>query len=288
MQGYHHPADTQRRPYTDLVTGRPGCPGSANLRRIDPAASPTPLTPALATQLAARTDFVWHQRFELVGGVYAPGASDIPWLMRQAALPERLDDATVLDIGTTNGGAAFECERRGARRVVAVDIADENWFGFATLKQALGSNVEHVQASIYELPEIVREQFDVVLFWGVLYHLRHPLLALDKLRQLARGTVSIETAVSDHELGQHLELPLARFYRADELGGDSSNWFAPNVAALTDWCRSCGLRPERVLSWPDPLPSRAMVAAQPLDPEWMRLSYERPLTCSVPSTTGAF
>ena len=144
---------------------------------------------------------MWHQRFELAGGVYTPGASDIPWLMNKAAVPERLDGATVLDIGTTNGGAAFECERRGARRVVAVDIADENWFGFVTLKRALGSSVDHVQSSIYELPELLGEQFDLVLFWGVLYHLRHPLLALDNVRRLARGTVSIETAVSDHELG---------------------------------------------------------------------------------------
>ena len=194
----------------------------------------------------------------------------------------------MLDIGTTNGGAAFECERRGARRVVAVDIADENWFGFATLKRALGSSVEHVQASIYELPELLREQFDVVLFWGVLYHLRHPLLALDNVRRLVRGTVSIETAVSDHELGDARDLPLARFFRTDELAGDSSNWFAPNVAALTDWCRSCGLEPKTVLSWPDPLPARAMVVAEPGDPEWMTLSYEQPLICSVPTHTAAF
>ena len=287
MQGYRHPADAQRRPYTDLVTGRPSGPGSANLRRIDPAASPTPLTPELATQLAARTDFVWHQRFELAGGVYTPGASDIPWLMNKAAVPERLDGASVLDIGTTNGGAAFECERRGARRVVAVDIVDENWFGFATLKRALGSSVEHVRASIYALPELLGEQFDVVLFWGVLYHLRHPLLALDNVRRLARGTVSIETAVSDHELGKHSELPLARFYRADELGGDGSNWFAPNVAALADWCRSCGLEPTRVLAWPERRPARAMVIASPGELEWRRLSYEQPLSCTVVNTTAA-
>ena len=74
--------------------------------------------------MAARTDFVWHQRFEIAEGVYAPGASDISWLMAKAAVPERLDGATVLDIGTTNGGTAFECERRGASRVVAVDISE--------------------------------------------------------------------------------------------------------------------------------------------------------------------
>ncbi len=288
MRGYRHPVDPEHRPYTDLAADESSGSEGGSLRRIDPVASPRPLTPVLARELAARTDFVWHQRFELAGGVYTPGSSDVSGLMNTAAVPERLDGATVLDIGTTNGGAAFECERRGARRVVAVDIADENWFGFATLKRALGSSVDHVQASIYELPELLGEQFDVVLFWGVLYHLRHPLLALDNVRRLARGTVSIETAVSDHELGDARDLPLARFFRTDELAGDSSNWFAPNVAALTDWCRSCGLEPRTVLSWPDPLPARAMVVAEPGDAEWKTLSYEQPLICSVPTHTAAF
>ena len=132
--------------------------------------------------MVARTDFTWHQRFELVPGVYTPGVSNIEFLTNAAGIADRLDDLTVLDIGTTNGGAAFECERRGAKRVVAVDIADEDWFGFAAIKELLGSRVEHLNSSIYELPELLGEQFDVVMFWGVLYQLRHPLLALDNVR----------------------------------------------------------------------------------------------------------
>jgi tRNA (mo5U34)-methyltransferase len=207
----------------------------------------------------------------------------VDFLLHTAGIPERLDGATVLDIGTTNGGAAFACERRGARRVVAVDIADEDWFGFAAIKEAVGSRAEHVQASVYELPELLGEQFDVVLFWGVLYHLRHPLLALDNVRRLTRGSVSSETAVCNHELADQRDLPLVRFYRTDELAGDSSNWFAPTVAALTDWSRSCGLEPTRVRAWPDAAPARAMVVASAMNnpPEYLALSYERPLSCSV-------
>ena len=166
------------------------------------------LTPERATELAQRTEFVWHQRFELAPGVFTPGVSNVPFLLQMAGVPERLDGATVLDIGTTNGGAAFECERRGAERVVAVDIADADWFGFAVLRDALNSRVEHVQGSIYELPERLKEQFDLVLFWGVLYHLRHPLLALDNVRRLTRGTASIETAVCDFELDERRDQPL--------------------------------------------------------------------------------
>lgn len=236
-----------------------------------------------AAALAARTDFVWHQRFELGAGVMAPGVSDVGFLLEMAKIPARLDGLTVLDIGTTNGGAAFECERRGAQRIVAVDIFDENWFGFSAIKSELGSRAEHLQANVYELPDLLREQFDVVIFWGVLYHLRHPLLALDNVRALARGSVSIETAVSDHELRRQREVPLVRFYRTDELGGDGSNWFAPNVSALGDWCGSCGLEPVEVQAWPKRRPQRAMVVASATEgpPEYQRLSYERRMRCSV-------
>ncbi|MDQ6745797.1 MAG: DUF1698 domain-containing protein [Actinomycetota bacterium] len=289
LQGKRHPPDPQSRSYVDLAA--PG--GRSQPRRRPETRPPTPdlhSRPALsaptherAVELAARTDFIWHQCFELSPGVSTPGVSNVPFLLDIAGVPERLDGATVLDIGTTNGGAAFECERRGAERVLAVDIADADWFGFATLKQALESEVEHVQGSIYELPELLQQQFDVVLFWGVLYHLRHPLLALDNLRRLTRGTASIETAVCDHELHHHRELPLARFYRTDELGRDPSNWFAPTVAALQDWCHSCGLAPTRVEAWPDPAPSRAMIVASAVAgaPEYAGISYERPLRCSV-------
>jgi SAM-dependent methyltransferase len=287
MQGYHHPADATHREYVSVTSEPPADPDA--LRPSAPLAQPVaaPQVPDTSEDqvaaLLARTDFVWHQRFELSPGVYTPGANDIEFLLSAAEIPERLDGASVLDIGTTNGGAAFVCERRGATRVVAVDIANDNWFGFAAIKQALRSRAEHVQASVYELPELLPEQFDIVLFWGVLYHLRHPLLALDSVRRLARGTVSIETAVCDHELEEPRGVPLARFYRKDELAGDSSNWFAPTVAALTDWCHSCGLHPSRVHGWPADAPSRAMALASPTlgDPEYAALSYERPLTCSV-------
>ncbi len=233
--------------------------------------------------LAARDDFLWHQRFELGPELFAPGANDVDWLLYTAGLPHDLTGASVLDIGTTNGGAAFTLERRGATRVVATDIVGPMHFGFEAIRDALGSNVEFRQMSVYELAGAIREQFDFVIFWGVLYHLRHPLLALDNVRALTRGTAYVETAVCDQELPADAP-SAARFYRTDELGSDASNWFAPNVRALADWCASCGLEPTGVQSWPPGAPSRAMVTASAGDgePEYRRISYERPLLVSVP------
>jgi SAM-dependent methyltransferase len=238
-------------------------------------------TAAEAQRFVERSEFLWHQRFELAPGVMTPGVSDVAMLATAAGLPPDLSGLHVLDVGTTNGGAAIECARRGAERVVAVDVVGDEMFGIRSILDFLGSDVEFVHASVYELPErpeLLERQFDLVLFWGVLYHLRHPLLALDALRRLTAGRISLETAVADGELGGSTP-GTVRFYRRDELAGDSSNWFVPTVPTLEDWLRSSGFEPEPVVTWPADAPARALVGATPVTgvPEYLQLSYEQPL-----------
>ena len=235
-----------------------------------------------AQRFLDEASFIWHQRFQLVPGAYTPGANDVEWMFNAAGVPQDLSGKTAIDIGTSNGGAAFELERRGAKRVVAVDIFPPGWFGFDAIKEFLNSNAEFVEASVYELPTLLREEFDVVVFWGVLYHLRHPLLALDNVRALLRGVGFLETAVCDGEVGKLSALPLARFYRRDELHNDSSNWFVPNMSAVVDWCLSSGLDPKVLGVSPEEAPERCMlrVTRTPGDAEYRALSYERPLKIS--------
>jgi tRNA (mo5U34)-methyltransferase len=228
------------------------------------------------------SEFVWHQRFELAPGVFTPGATDSEWLISEAGVPADLSGLSVLDIGTANGAMAFIAERRGARRTVAIDIVDAATFGFNATAELLGSDVEYLTGSVYELESVLGERFDLVFFFGVLYHLRHPLLALDQVRAVTGGQLYLETAVVDHEPDVAAEAPLARFYRGAELGDDGSNWFAPSVACLLEWCASCGLDAELVRTVPDPA-ERAIVRARPTDgpPEWQTLTYERPLRVGV-------
>lgn len=246
-------------------------------------------SPEEAQRFLDESSFVWHQRFQLVPGVYTPGPNDMEWIFRVAGVPLDLSGKTAIDIGTSNGGVAFELERRGAERVVAVDIVPPSWFGFDAIKEFLASDAEFVQASVYELPALLREEFDVLVFWGVLYHLRHPLLALDAIRALLRGVGFLETAVCDGDVGELGSLPLARFYRRDELYNDATNWFAPTVSAFADWCRSSGLDPEVLGAWPKKAPQRTMlkVARSEGEPEYRALSYERPLKCSPSSRRTA-
>jgi tRNA (mo5U34)-methyltransferase len=228
------------------------------------------------------TNFIWHQRFELVPGVETPGDHPIDFLFDLGGVPKDLRGKSVLDVGTSNGGAAFLMERWGAARVVAVDIYPAAWFGFDAIRDFLGSEVEYVQGTVYDLIRLARGQsFDYVLLWGVLYHLRHPLLALDEIRSVLApdGLVDIETAVSDDELGALGELPVARFYRRDELAADPSNWFSPTVACLQDWCASAGLEPLRVEAWGGGQGKRCLIVARRAqgEPEFAQISYEVPL-----------
>ena len=237
-----------------------------------------------ARTFLARSRFVWHQRYQLVPGVYTPGRNDIEWLIAKIGVLD-VRNRDVLDIGTANGGAAFLLERSGARRVVATDVADENQFGFGQVREFLGSKAEFKQGSIYDSELLTGETFDIVLFLGVLYHLRHPLLALDNLRRLVRGTAFLETAVADGELPSGLNLPVARFYRNRELGDDPSNWFGPTVACVLEWCRSAGFKADLVEAWPASVPERCLVRLERTvgEPEFVRISGERPLQCAAPS-----
>lgn len=245
----------------------------------------TDLSPQVAADFIREARFYWHQRFRLAPGIYTPGANDIGFLLEQAELPDDIEGASVLDIGATNGGLAFELERHGAGRVVTVDIYPADWFGFEQLKALLGSQVEYLRATVYELPGKLAEQFDIVAFCGVLYHLRHPLLALDAIRAMTSGRALIETAVCDRSLSEGAVEPLVRYHRLDDLNNDGSNWFEPTVVALADWCQSCGLEPIAVRSWPMEAPGRCMMTVKPTagEPEYLGMSYELPLNCAVAS-----
>jgi tRNA (mo5U34)-methyltransferase len=231
-----------------------------------------------ARSFLADANFVWYQRFDLAPGVSTPGHSLTVELLPMLDLPDTLSGWRVLDVGTTNGGVAFALEARGAE-VVAVDIVPPEHFGFAAIAKFLDSRATYLRASVYELPEKLEGEFDLVVLSGVLYHLRHPLLALDQIRRLCRGQLLIETAVCDYELPPTVQGPYARFYRRDELAGDGSNWFAPTTACFLDWLGSAGFDVSWSLSAPEGAPTRATAVARRSDglPEYRRIGYEWPV-----------
>jgi tRNA (mo5U34)-methyltransferase len=229
----------------------------------------------------------WHQKWELFKGVFTPGRNPVCALADHVGLPDDLTGLRVLDVGAFNCCLSFECERRGAAEVVALDLQPPEQLGFPQLKRALGSErVRFENGSAYALDARALGRFDVVLFFGVLYHLRYPLLALDQLRKVTQGALYLETLVIDRRFlaegkdGQFLakyhpaltNVPLWQFYRADELAGDFSNWFGPNIRAVLDGLESAGFDAELISQWGDRAGFRARPSAS-LD-ESFRKSYE--------------
>ena len=154
----------------------------------------------------------------------------------------------MLDVGAWDGFFSFECERRGAARVVACDgpaWREPAWgpggfgtkAGFELARRALGSRVEDVECDPAEVSEAVAGgRFDVVLFLGVLYHLKHPWVALERVASVCDGLLVVET----HADLLDLRRPAMALYPGSEVAGDASNWWGPNVAALVAMLREEG------------------------------------------------
>jgi tRNA (mo5U34)-methyltransferase len=180
----------------------------------------------------------WWHSIDLGNGRVTPGAHKLEELQENFALfdlPQDLTGKRVLDIGCWDGFYSFEAERRGAH-VVAVDCWRPEKFFIA--HQALNSRVQFHELSVYEVTKERLGSFDIVFFLGVLYHLRHPLLALERVCEVTRGLALIESHVIDN--ARSTAYPNMEFYELDELGGQYDNWWGPNSECLTRMTRAAG------------------------------------------------
>lgn len=191
----------------------------------------------------ARNETGWWHTFELPNGVVIQGATTLAAQRTRLArfpIPADLTGKRVLDVGTWDGWFAMEMERRGAE-VVAIDRWDNP--RFHVIRELSGSRVDYRQLSVYDLDPNRIGRFDIVLFLGVLYHLKHPLLALEKVASVATGLVAVESFVlrEHHRPGLGIEdRTLMEFYETDEMGGEFDNWVGPTVPCLLALCRAAG------------------------------------------------
>lgn len=203
--------------------------------------------------------FFSFQQWELFPGHVVPGIKDVADHARRLNIPERLDGCRVLDIAPWNGFFGFECLRRGAAEVVSLGPDDPDITGYHKTRELLEiDNCKYVRASVYDLSPDVHGQFDVVLFLGLIYHLRYPLLALDRVFDVATNRLFVDSSVIDKRVfdvtvseaqrkkilraGKAMhQLPMAYFTKAKE-SGDMYNWFLPNKLALSDFVESAGFK----------------------------------------------
>ena len=204
----------------------------------------------------------WYHSMDLGHGIVTRGSNDPRVYLKRLQLPPRLDGISVLDIGAWDGFYSFEAERRGAKRVLATDHhcwSGPGWAtkaGFDLAHRALGSKVESLDIDVMDLtPERVGK-FDLVLFLGVLYHLRHPLLALERVFSVTGRQLILETHV-DMLFSSR---PACAFYPGAELNRDDTNWFGPNPAAVIAMLRDVGFRRVETVWRPRPFPLRLAYA----------------------------
>ena len=249
---------------------------------------------------------LWYHSIDLGNGVVTRGMSDPKNAVGVEQLPP-LAGRTVLDIGAWDGYYSFLAERSGATRVVALDhyswgvdipARDRYWQqcrddgglpdhtrdatdfwqadlpgkrGFDLARESLHSNVESVVADFTTVDLSSLGTFDVVLYLGVLYHMKEPLGCLERVRAVTREVAVIETTAvrAPGDSGHRLLV----FHAGSELNRDFGNWYQPNIAALRALVLAAGFSRVNVVQGPPASPSRWKPGRV-----WTRLlDRERPL-----------
>jgi tRNA (mo5U34)-methyltransferase len=170
------------------------------------------------------------------------------------AIPEDLSGKSVLDIGCNAGFYSIEMKRRGASRVLGIDSDDRYLAQGRFAAQVLNADIEFRNMSVYDVANL-GEKFDLVIFMGVFYHLRHPLLALDLLyehvvgdlllfQSMQRGSNEVEEVKYDYniwetEIFERPGYPLMYFVE-HRYSQDPTNWWIPNRAGMEAMLRSAG------------------------------------------------
>ena len=201
----------------------------------------------------------WFHNMNLRGVQTAPNhfLGDYPavkWRSFADAVPADLTGKSVLDIGCNAGFYAMEMKRRGAARVLGID-SDNRYLAQARFAAEVNElDIEFRKMNVYDVPQL-REKFDVVIFMGVLYHLRHPLLALDILhdhvtkdllifQSMQRGSKEVPQLQNDYhfwetDIFEESDFP-KMFFVENSYSGDWTNWWIPNRACMEAMLRSAG------------------------------------------------
>lgn len=188
----------------------------------------------------------WFHSLSLPDGERTPGVKSGEVLNVEADVVFRHGVAgrRVLDIGAWDGFFSFEAERRGAAEVLATDHfcwSGEGWgtkAGFDYAHRRLGSRVGSRDIDVAGLSPATLGTWDVVLFLGVLYHVKDPMQALERAASVTGDLLVVETCTALDVL----PWPVMRYYQGGDLGGDPTNFWAPNRRCLEGMARDLGFK----------------------------------------------
>jgi tRNA (mo5U34)-methyltransferase len=177
----------------------------------------------------------WFHQLDLGDGIITPGYTSLEVLRASADaffnMP--LSGKSVLDIGCYDGFYSFEALRRGAAHVLAADHF--MWHSdprcreaFELARSRIAPDLPDIDIDVLDMTQEVPGKFDIVLFAGVLYHMRNPFLSIERVAPLVREVMVLETHLDALEEVR----PAMIFYPTDEQNNDPSNWWGPNPACV--------------------------------------------------------
>ena len=201
----------------------------------------------------------WFHNLDLNGVPTAPthflgDYPNVKWRRFAGIIPDRLEGKTVLDIGCNAGFYAMEMKRRGAERVLGLDTGEEYLAQARFAAEVSGLRIEFRKMSAYDVGQL-REKFDLVIFMGVLYHLRHPLLALDLIHEhvaddlllfqsMQRGDSRVDAIARNYDFWTTDQFDSTGYPRLHfiehKYADDPTNWWVPNRACVEAMLRSAG------------------------------------------------
>jgi len=209
----------------------------------------------------------WYHKIELPYGIVTPGWAPIN--ASAYGIPQDLTGKRVLDIGAWDGYWTFQALQRGAREVIAIDDFSDYlgslnqsdrraWESFDLCRSALGyseNTCKRIEMSVYDISEANLGLFDTVFFFGTVYHLRYPLLALDKISSVCKEDIYIESAILDDFSpyrggighGYSGQQMVMEFYPGKQYGNNETNWWAPTLYCLMNMAHAAGF--QKVDGW---------------------------------------
>lgn len=201
----------------------------------------------------------WYQRIYLGRGVYTMAAGayhEAVWERFKPAFPDDLRGASVLDIGCNAGYFSMQIKMRGAGRVLGIDHLEHYLKQAAVCTRIWDLDIEYRKLDVDQVTDL-REEFDIVVFAGVLYHLKNPLRAIEDLAAVCRDVILLETEIMSNDprnrvyvrqgpFGQvkvrACRTGIMKFVEGAELNGDGSNWWIPDTECVFGMLRTAGFK----------------------------------------------